>query len=225
MGKAVGDVLPLAVAVAVFPIPIIAAVVIVGSERGRAKGAAFVAAWFIGLLVVGAIALSLADALDASNSAGPATWVAVVLLLIGMLLILLAVKQWLGRPRAGEETPAPGWMRKVNDFGTGKAAVAGFTLSALNPKNVLLVGAAAVEIAGFGLPRDREFLALLVFVLLASAGVLTPLVLRVVLGDRSGEPLERIRGWMAQNNSVIMAVLLLLIGAKLIGNAISGFSG
>jgi threonine/homoserine/homoserine lactone efflux protein len=142
-----------------------------------------------------------------------------------LLLVWLAVKHWLGRPRGGEEAPVPGWMRKVDDFGAGKAAVAGFTLSALNPKNVLLVAAAALEIAEFGLPGDQQFFALLAFVVLASAGVLTPLVLSLVLGERSGELLERIRGWMAQNNAVIMAVLLLLIGAKLIGNAISGFSG
>ena len=223
MGEAVGNVLPLAVAVAVFPIPIIATVVIVGSERGKAKGFAFVFAWFVGLVAVGAIVIALADALDASNSGGPATWLAVVLLLLGLLLVWLAVKQWLGRPRRGDEAAVPGWMRKVDDFGVGKAAVAGFTLSALNPKNVLLVAAAALEIAEVGLRRDQQFFALLAFVALASAGVLTPLALSVVLGERSGEVLERIRTWMAQNNAVIMAVLLLLIGAKLIGNAISGF--
>jgi threonine/homoserine/homoserine lactone efflux protein len=225
VGEAVGSVLPLAVAVAVFPIPIIAMVVIVGSEQGRSKGFAFVLAWFIGLAAVGAIAIALADALDASSSGGPATWVAVVLLLLGMLLVWLAVKQWLGRPRPGEETPAPGWMRRLDDFGVGKAAGAGFSLSALNPKNVLLVAAAGLEIAEVGIPRDQQFFALLVFVVLASAGVLTPLVLSLVLGERSGELLERIRGWMARNNAVIMAVLLLLIGSKLIGDAISGFSG
>ena len=42
MSQALGDVLPLAVAVAVFPVPIIAVVLMVGSNRGRAKGLAFV---------------------------------------------------------------------------------------------------------------------------------------------------------------------------------------
>ena len=225
MGEAVGNVLPLAVAVAVFPVPIIAMVIVVGSERGRAKGFAFVLAWLVGLAAVGTLTLVLAGALDASNSGGPATWVAVVLLVLGLLLVWLAVKQWLGRPRRGEKTPLPGWMRKIDDFGAGKAALTGFTLSALNPKNVLLAAAAALEIAEFGLPPGQQAVALLVFVVLASLGVLTPLVLSVVLGERSGELLERIRGWMAQNNAVIMAVLLLLIGAKLIGDAISGFAG
>ena len=50
------------------------------------------------------------------------------------------------------------------------------------------------------------------------------LVLVVALGNRSREPLEALRGWMARNNAVIMAVILVLIGAKLIGDAIAGFS-
>jgi hypothetical protein len=41
---------------------------------------------------------------------------------------------------------------------------------------------------------------------------------------RAGPILERLKSWLAQNNGVIMAVLLLVIGMKLIGDAISGFS-
>jgi predicted negative regulator of RcsB-dependent stress response len=44
------------------------------------------------------------------------------------------------------------------------------------------------------------------------------------MGDRSQELLDRLKTWMARNNGVIMAVLLLVIGVKLIGDAISGFS-
>ena len=224
MGEAVGSVLPLAVAVAVFPVPIIAMVIVVGSERGRAKALAFVIAWFVGLAAVGGLALALAGALDASSSGEPATWVSVVLLLLGLLLVWLAVKQWLGRPRRGEKTPLPGWMQRIDDFGAGKAAVTGFTLTALNPKNVLLAGAAALEIAEFGLPPGQQAVVLLAFIVLASAGVLAPLVLSVILGERSVALLEGIRGWMAQNNAVIMTVLFLLIGAKLIGDSIAGLS-
>ena len=36
--------------------------------------------------------------------------------------------------------------------------------------------------------------------------------------------LDGLRGWMARHNAAIMAVLFLLIGAKLVGDAISGLS-
>jgi threonine/homoserine/homoserine lactone efflux protein len=218
-------VLPLAVAIAIFPVPIIAVVLVLGSPRGRAKGLAFVLAWLVGLGAVGALVLLFAGALDASESDEPATWVNVVLVALGVLLLVLAAKQWRGRPRIGEETQVPGWMRAIDEFTIAKAAGAGFALSGLNPKNVLLTAAAALEIAGHGLRAGEQAAVLVSFVLIASVGVLTPLVLTLALGDRSHGLLEGLRGWMARYNAVIMAVLFLLIGAKLIGDAISGFSG
>jgi predicted negative regulator of RcsB-dependent stress response len=50
-------------------------------------------------------------------------------------------------------------------------------------------------------------------------------VLYFATGDRSRELLDQMKDWLARNNAVIMAVLLLVIGVKLIGDAISGFSG
>jgi threonine/homoserine/homoserine lactone efflux protein len=217
-------VLPVAVAIAIFPVPVIAVVLLVGSDRGVAKGLAFVLAWCAGLAAVGVIVLLFAGEADASDGGEPATWVDLLLLGLGVLLLAAAVKQWRGRPGSGEETPTPGWMRAVDDFTVPKAGGAGFALSALNPKNVLLTVAAAAEIAEVGLPASQQVGVLLVFVLLASVGVLTPLVLSLALGARSREPLDSLRGWLARYNAVIMAVLFLLIGAKLVGDAISRLS-
>jgi len=38
------------------------------------------------------------------------------------------------------------------------------------------------------------------------------------------EQLDDLKAWMGAHNAAIMAVLLLVIGAKLIGDAVSGFS-
>ena len=105
MGQALGNVLPLAVAIAIFPVPIIAVVLIVGSDRGRAKGLAFVLAWCAGLGAIGAIVLLLGGVFDASDAGEPATWVNVLLLTLGLLLLAASAKQWRGRPGAGAEAP------------------------------------------------------------------------------------------------------------------------
>ena len=224
MGHALGTVLPLAVAVAIFPVPIITVVLLVGSDGGHAKGVAFVSGWVAGLAAVGVIVLLIAGAADASDAGEPATWANVLLLALGLILVAYAVKQWRGRPSAGEEPPIPGWMRALDDFSPLKAGGTGVALSAVNPKNVLLTVAAATEIAEVGLSAGEQVVALVVFVVVASLGVLGPVIAAVVLGDRSRAPLGRLRGWMARNNGVIMAVLCLLIGTKLVGDAISGFS-
>jgi threonine/homoserine/homoserine lactone efflux protein len=116
-------------------------------------------------------------------------------------------------------------MRAVDDFTISKAGGAGFALSALNPKNVLLTVAAGAEIAEVGLPASQQIAAVLIFVFIASAGVITPLVLSLALGERSRTLLERLRAWMIRHSGAIMSVLLLIIGAKLIGDALSGFFG
>jgi len=224
MGQALGNVLPLAVAIAIFPVPIIAVVLMLASDRGRAKGLAFILAWGVGLASVGGVVLLLAGGADASDAGEPATWVNVLLLSLGLLLLAAAVSQWRGRPSPGEETPVPTWMQTVDDFTISKAGGAGFALSALNPKNMLITVAAAAEIAEVGLETGERIAVLLVFVAIASVGVLTPLAVSLLFGDRSRDLLNELRGWMARYNAVIMAVLFLLIGAKLVGDAIAGFS-
>ncbi len=44
------------------------------------------------------------------------------------------------------------------------------------------------------------------------------------MGDRSRGMLDDLRAWLAHHNAAIMTVLLLVIGVKLIGDAISGFA-
>jgi threonine/homoserine/homoserine lactone efflux protein len=224
MGQALGNVLPLAVAIAIFPVPVIAVVLLLGPERELAKGAAFALAWCLGLTAVGAAMLLVGGAADGSDDGRPAGWLSLLLLALGLLSLAAAVKQLRSRPRAGEQPPTPGWMRTIGEFTTIRAGGAGFALAAVNPKNVLLAVAAGAEIAAEGLPANQQAGVLLCFVLVASVGVLAPVAVAVVLGERSRPLLDGIRRWMERNNAVVTAVLLLLIGVKLIGDAITGFS-
>jgi hypothetical protein len=94
----------------------------------------------------------------------------------------------------------------------------------LNPKNLLLAIAGAAAIAQTGIPAGQQAVSYVVFVVIASIGVAAPVVISFAMGERSEQLLGRLNTWLVHNNAVIMAVLLLIIGVKLIGNAISGFS-
>ena len=59
--------------------------------------------------------------------------------------------------------------------------------------------------------------------MIAAIGVATPVVIALSMGDRADGLLERLKTWMARNNGVIMAVILLLIGVKLLGDGLGGF--
>ena len=222
MGEAIGHVLPEAVGVALSPMPIVAAVLMLVSARARTNGPAFIVGWILGLSVVGAICFLLADPTSASEDDGPATWVTWLKILLGVLLLRFALRHWRGRPHGAEEPPAPKWMGVIAEFTPVKAAGAGVVLSALNPKNLLLAVAAAAAIATAGISGGQQAVAYGIFVLIGTIGVAAPVVIYFAFGDRAPRLLASLRAWMEHNNAVIMAVLLLVIGAKLIGDGIAG---
>jgi len=225
MGEAIGQMLPAAVGVAISPFPIIASVLLLGTPRGRVNGPIFVLGCAFGTALVGTVVLLLASGISATDDDDPATWVSVLQLVLGALLLGLALKQWRGRPHAGEEAPTPKWMSALDAFGPPKAFGAGVVLTALNPKNLLLTVAGAAAVAQTGIPAGEQAVALAVFVVIACLGVAAPVAIALLAGDRAEEMLAGLKDWMARNNAVVMVVILVIIGAKLIGDAISGLSG
>jgi threonine/homoserine/homoserine lactone efflux protein len=224
MHDTIGQMLPSAVGVAISPIPIVAVVLMLVTARGRVNGPAFLLGWVSGLALVGAVLLAVASGVDANEPGAPATWVSVVALVLGVLLLLMARQQWRGRPPAGEAVQTPKWLEALDTCSPIKAAGAGVVLSALNPKTLLLAVAGAAAIAQTGLSTGQQVVAYVVFVLLATSGVGAPVVLYFALGDRSRALLNRLKHWMARHSAVILAVLLLLVGLKLMGDGLSGLS-
>jgi len=96
--------------------------------------------------------------------------------------------------------------------------------AAVNPKNLLLTVGAGAAIAQTGAGAGGQAAALAVFVLLATVGVALPVAIYYLMSDRATEILGDVREWMALENATIMAVICLIIGAKLIGDAISALA-
>jgi threonine/homoserine/homoserine lactone efflux protein len=108
--------LPAAVGVAVSPLPIVAVVLMLVTPRGRANGPAFVLGWWVGLAIVGAVVLSISGGAGATDDGETATWVDVLKLVLGLLLLLVAFKEWRSRPHEEEEAPTPKWMGTLDTF-------------------------------------------------------------------------------------------------------------
>jgi Sap, sulfolipid-1-addressing protein len=225
MGKAIGGSLPLAVGVALSPIPIIAVVLMLTSRKARVNGPVFVLGWLAGLGIVGAVVLALAGPAGASQSGSPATWVSWVKIVLGVLLLLVAVRQFQGRPHGDEQPQMPKWMATIDETKPVAAIGLAVVLSAANPKNLLLAVGGAAAIAQTGIPGGQQAIAYLVFALIGTLGVGIPVVLYFAMGARSEKLLAGLKDWMSAHNAVIMSVLCLIIAAKLIGDGISGLTG
>jgi threonine/homoserine/homoserine lactone efflux protein len=224
MGQAIGQILPLAVGAAISPVPIIASVLLLLTPRAAATGTAYVVGWLLGMIALGAVMLLIAHPAGASSNGAPATWVSVLELVLGILVILVALRQWRSRPHGDAEPPTPKWMGAIESFNVGKAFGAGLFLGALNPKNIPLTIAAGASIAATGISGADQAVVLVVFALVGTVGVAVPLVIYLATGDRAPHLLDGLRYWLARNNAVIMTVLLVVIGSKILGDAISGLS-
>ena len=223
MSEAIGQVLAFAVVVSISPIPIIGMVLMLSTPRARSNGPAFILGWIAGLSAVGLIVLAVANGAGVGDGGSADDSTNVLKLVLGIVAVVLAARQWRRRPRAGETPLMPSWMDAIDHFTSGRAAALGIALSAVNPKNLLLVVAAAAAVSETGASTADQLAALAVFVIVATLGPGIPLAVYFFMGERSKPILEELRGWMSAHNNAIMAVILLVIGAKLIGDALGGF--
>ena len=220
LDDAIGGLLPAAVAVALSPIPIVAVVVVLGAPRARTAGPAFALGWIAGLLAVSVVVVLLVGSASDPDSDDPGVnWLK---LGIGIVFLLMAAKQWTKRPRPGREPEVPGWMATIDSATPPRAALLGMALSGANPKNLALTLTAAASIAEAGLDTTDTAIAVAAFTALGSVTVAGSVLFYLLAGDRAARPLAAVKQFMADNNAVIMMVVLLLLGAKLLGDGLAG---
>ena len=225
MGQAIGGSLALAIGIALSPLPIIAVVLMLTTRQARVNGPVFVLGWLAGLAVVGAIVLCVAGPSGASNDGEPATWVSWLKIVLGAALLLVAVRQFRGRPKDAGQAALPKWMGMIDTIRPPAAFGLAALLAGANPKNLLLAVGGAASIGQTGISGGQQAIAYAVFALIGTLGVGAPAAIYFAMGERAARILSGLKDWMGQHNAVIMSVLCLVIGAKLIGDAIGGLTG
>ncbi len=222
-GGALGDLLPFAIGIAISPIPIIACILMLLSAKARVNGPAFLLGWVAGITVVTVLFVVLSDATAATDEvAGGPSIGDLVMIFLGVGAIGLGIRQWQRRPAAGETAAMPSWMAAIDSFSPGKALAFGFLLSALNPKNLALAAAAGLAIDEAVAVGGNATAIVVLFVVLASLSVAVPVVYVLVGGEDAKSTLDGWRTWLAANSAAVMAILFLVIGAKILGSGLDG---
>jgi threonine/homoserine/homoserine lactone efflux protein len=212
VGPAISDVLPLALGVAISPIPIIAVILMLFSTRARTNGPSFLVGWVLGLALVCAIVSVIAGTLDVGTDSGASDGTSTLKVALGLVLIIAGVRRWRHRPAPGAEEPMPKWMAAVDTVTPVKAVGLGVLLSGVNPKNLLLAVAAAATVAQANLSTSDTVITLAAFVVLSSLTIAVPVVFYLLGGDRAKTTLEGWKVWLAANNATVMALLFLVFG-------------
>ena len=219
--QSIGAGLPAALAVALSPFPVIGVVLMLAGSHGRRNGALFAAGWVVGLAFVAAIVVVVFAGADnpESTSSAIADWGRVI---VGSGLIVLGVRKRWTRPRPGDVVAVPRWMASLDEATAGKALVLGALLSGANPKNFVLTAAAATSMVEAGTHGSDLLVAVIVFVLVGSFPVIGAVIVRLVGGQWGISFLDAVRQFMVANSAVITVIVLLILGAKVLGDGLIG---
>ncbi|MGW4529648.1 GAP family protein [Nocardia sp. NPDC004340] len=215
----IADLLPLAIGVALSPIPVVAAILMLLSTNAGRASAGFALGWVTGIVTVAGLVTAAAASGLMRSASQPSIAASVIKTVMGLLLVYIAVRQWGSR----KDDSIPGWMKAIDELGVAKAAGFGLLVSLLNPKNLLLCITAGVTIGTAGLNPTGTAAALTVFVLLGAASVLVPVGGYAVAADQLRGALARLKNWLQANNHTVIAVVFMVMGTTAIAKGVSGF--
>jgi threonine/homoserine/homoserine lactone efflux protein len=211
------ELIPLASVVALSPLSIIPAVLVLHTPRPRPTGLAFLVGWLIGLAALTAIFVEVSGLLGGFDE--PPGWASWVRIGVGAALIVFGVSRWLTRHRSAH---TPGWMRTITTVTPARAAVTAAVLTVINPKVLFVCAAAGLAIGTAGLGMPGAWVAVAYYVAVAGASVAIPVLAYAVSGDRLDRPLARLRDWMERHNAALVAIILVVIGLLVLYKGIHG---
>jgi threonine/homoserine/homoserine lactone efflux protein len=217
-GSVLTELIPLALVVALSPLSVIPAVLVLHTPRPRPTGLAFLAGWLIGLAALTAIFLEVSSLLGGLGNKPPgwASWLRIV---VGAALIVFGVYRWLTRKRSAH---TPGWMRSLSNVTPPRAALTATVLTVLNPKVLFICAAAGLAVGTAGLGSSRAWLAVAWYVAVAGSTVAIPVLAYAVSGDRLDESLARLKDWMERQHATLVAGILVVIGLLVLYKGIHG---
>lgn len=219
-GSVLIELIPLALVVALSPLSIIPAVLVLQTPRPRPAGLAFLAGWLMGLTALTSIFLAVSGLIGGLGGKPPgwASWLRIV---VGAALIVVGIYRWLTRKKAAH---VPKWLQSMSKLTPARAGVTGLALTAVNPKVLFICAAAGLAIGTTGMADARVWLAVIWYVAVAGSTVALPILAYAVSGDRLVEPLRRLRDWMERQHAMLVAGILVVIGLLVLYKGIHGLA-
>lgn len=223
MGQIIGEILPLALGIAISPVPIIAAVLMLLSPTAKKTSIAFLAGWLLGIIVAVTVFTLLSTLIPPSEPGATKPVSGVIKIILGVLLLFLAFRQWRSRPAPGADAKLPKWMSAIDTMTASRGLILGFVLAAVNPKNLAMAIGAGVSIGAAGQSVGAVIIAIAIFTVIGGSTVAIPVIGYLIASERLRGPLESLHVWLVRNNATVMSILLLVLGVVIIGKGIANF--
>ena len=206
------DLMIIGLAITLEPLPLTAFILVLGAEGGTRKGLAFILAWLACLVVVIGGVVLVTGGKPLKSSSSPSTGALVAKILLGVVLIILGLRQ---RARMGRPRKPPTWMARLDGLSTPTAAVLALFLQ---PWALVAAGAATVTSAN--LSNALEYVWLVLFCLLASATLLAMELYATFRPVAAKDLLDRLKTWIDAHTDQAIVVLSLIIGSWLVGHSL-----
>jgi len=215
-----GQVLPQLVGLIIAPTTIVVTVIMLSTAHGLRNVVFMMFGGLVSLLALGYFAYFLGA--NASAAGGPPVWQGYFDLAAGLVFAVLGILQIRAarKPKQGD----PAWLATLDKFGWLQSVAVGLYLGALNPKGLALMLHVG-EVAGsssLSVAASAGFL--IVFSILALAGMFVPLLIALLAGEKGKELLAGLRAFMSKHNNAIMIVLFTVLTAVFLGNAFQTFA-
>jgi hypothetical protein len=201
------QIIPVAVGIAVNPVPIIAALIMAGTRRPVANGGAFVAALVVVMALFGGVVLVLVPTSTIGGGGAAEGYIEAAWLLVGLGFVAAFVVVAVRKPAPGRGDREPRWMALIERMGPAGAAIVGVLLV-----NYEMQAPALADILHAHLSLVQAFVALTVFIAIAASTPAVPLALSIAAPGRVLAAMGPVKTWLTAHNRPILLAVFGVVG-------------
>jgi hypothetical protein len=206
--------LPLAVALALSTVPILAALLILLSPNRSRSAIPFLLGWMIGMFLVAVVAtLAATQFVPASRLPRRSDeTIGMLEIAVGAGLVLVGVfSAWRTRRRPPADRTIPSWLRRVETLGPFASFGIALLLN-LRPKSLLLAAAAGLTLRADVDSTAQALIALAIYTVVGASTVAVPIVASALAPERMEPRLVSGREWLVRYGELLTSAIVLLVG-------------
>ena len=214
MIEALKEAFPMAIGLALSPFPVIAIIMILMTPRAKGNALGFLLGWFLGIYAIGCL-VYLIPGLK-SDQGEPTAISGVLRILVGLVLLIFAIRLWLQKAKTNDQVATPKIFKKMDTLDFGKSIAIGPLFSVVNVKNMAFSAAGAARLNTSLSDHAEFFISLAFFALTASLTLIFPLVVFILIGKKIEHRFLIWKQWLIKNNKVLLMLILTFISVILI---------
>jgi len=209
------DLMLIGLAVALDPLPLTAFLVVLPSQRGALKGAAFVFGWLVSLAIVVTLTVTATGNDPPKPATVPSLAALAIKIVLGVVLVRIAIRHIRARSQPKPPKKPPKWQAHVDSMSPWFAMALAPTLQPW-----VLIGLGAATVVEAKLSSWESFLALALYCVLASSSYLAMEIYAVVRPAQSQALLARCKTWVDSHIDQAIIIGSLFIGLWFIADSL-----